>query len=200
MKRFIPFLVLSVLTLSLSSAQAQDAVQLNGQKFTFDKIEWTAQVPDVTRGAVAVTAQSVRLSAFANTDMWAVRNAAPIAFTPSPEGNFAFEACVTYDALSAQAVAGITVFSGGETAVPRFTFGLDQWNGTTLVKFQGLPPSANNPATAKEHRGVNKVWLRLECYRKALTNRPSDLYKITLCMAKSRNEYRSSCFARSSIL
>ena len=169
--------LLSVLTFALS-AQAQDAVQLNGQKFTFDKIEWTAQVPDVTRGAVAVTdkAQSVRLSAFANTDMWNVRNAAPIAFTPSPEGNFAFEACVTYDAQSAQAVAGITVFSGGETAVPRFTYGLDQWNGTTLVKFQGLPPSANNPATAKEHRGVNKVWLRLECYRKALTNRPADLY------------------------
>ena len=179
MKKF-PFLLalLSVLTLSMSSVQAQDAVQTNGQKFTFDKIEWTAQSPDVTRGTVALTDKSaaIRLTALGDTNMWGERAAAPIAFFPTPDGNFAFEACVTYDGQNAQAVAGLTVFNGQENGIPRFTYGLDQWNGTTLVKFQGLPPQMNNPAIAKEFRGVNKVWLRLECYRKALTNRPYDLF------------------------
>ena len=172
------FLSLLLLFFVVAPVMAQDAVQTNGQKFTFDKIEWTAQSPDVTRGTVALTDKSaaIRLTALGDTNMWGERAAAPIAFFPTPDGNFAFEACVTYDGQSAQAVAGLTVFNGQENGIPRFTYGLDQWNGTTLVKFQGLPPQMNNPAIAKEFRGVNKVWLRLECYRKALTNRPYDLF------------------------
>lgn len=172
------FLSLLLLLFVVAPVMAQDAVQTNGQKFTFDKIEWTAQSPDVTRGTVALTDKSaaIRLTALGDTNMWGERAAAPIAFFPTPDGNFAFEACVTYDGQSAQAVAGLTVFNGQENGIPRFTYGLDQWNGTTLVKFQGLPPQMNNPAIAKEFRGVNKVWLRLECYRKALTNRPYDLF------------------------
>ena len=149
-----------------------------GQEIPLGETSWSAEIPDTGRAGVSWDSEigSVLLSARGNTDMWSVRNAAPVLKTRTPEGNFAVEACVELAGTAVDAVAGLMVYAGGDDAVPRFSFGMDHWNGTQKVKFQGLPPTMNNPAVEFPAPGAAKAFLHLECYRKELTNRKADLY------------------------
>ncbi len=171
--------LLSVASLTIFAEGIQlDGVHLAvGQGVQLGETRWTAEIPSAKSATVFVDAEKrVMLSALGNTDMWAARNDAPMLKTQTPGGNFAIQACVELDGVRVEAVAGVSVYAGGDDAVPVFTLGMDHWNGTQKVKFQGLPPRPNDPAVEAPAPDARKVFLRLECYRKSLTNRKTDLY------------------------
>ncbi|MDO4550348.1 MAG: hypothetical protein Q4C96_03755 [Planctomycetia bacterium] len=177
MRIFIFLFSLFTIFLSANSPVfADNAALMPNQQVTIQETTWTAEIPDPQKAKISQNAGTVTFSALKNTDMWNQRNAAPILKTKTPEGNFAIQACVEMDSTKVAAVTGITVYSGKSSAVPAFTFGLDHWNASQKVKFQGLPPSPNNPEKQISTPGTLKVYLRLECYRKTLTNRRTDMY------------------------
>ena len=176
MNRYLFLLLL--LTLFASPVYSEMAPVVNGGKVQSGQTDWSIQIPDDSR-AKALTdsdkgAARIRFQALSNTDLWAVRNAAPIAWTKTPAGNFAVETVLELDSINFSSVAGLVVGNGSLDNVPRFSFGLDHWGGTQKVKFQGL--GTNNPAIDIPCPNVTKIWLRLECYRKGLTNRVTDFY------------------------
>ena len=168
--------LLTLAAFASSCALAEETALTNGQEIQIEGISWKAQTPNSDVSAIRLSDGKATLEVKKSADMWEKRLDAPMLITPTIKGNFALEACVALDGQSSSAVAGVTVFNGAPAGVPRFTYGLDQWYQDHKVKFQGLPPSGNKPAFETPCQGVNKVWLRLECYRKELTNRPADLY------------------------
>lgn len=183
MRIYPAFLVSGVfglcLALSCPSTVFARGLQIPAEEgvfITLGETGWAAEIQDGAKADAWINDATVTLQAKTATDMWNARNAAPMLKTLAPRGNFALQACVELDSTKADAVAGITVYAGGNDAVPAFTFGMDHWNGTQKVKFQGLPPRMNDPAIDVPTPDARKVFLRLECYRKGLTNRKTDLY------------------------
>lgn len=158
-----------VVALAVGTAQA-GWIDNFDQPGDFDP-RWGQDEPDPGRGTVVLdTANDLaHFDATANTDMWTVRNAAPILWTATPAGDFYIDTHVVIDTGQNVTVSGLVVYGDGagsdDGEKPNFSLGLDHWNGgNRLAKMQGL--GTNNPAVAESATG-GELWLRLQLNRDA---------------------------------
>jgi hypothetical protein len=125
-------------------------------------------IPNPSLGNVSFDAANDELdfTAGGNTDMWASRNNAAIAWTAIPEGlvpgsTWTVETEVRLNNVAQNnQVAGLTFYGGPNGARPDITFGLDNWDpAARAVRLQGLGDNVPNTAIATT---AGKVILRVD--------------------------------------
>lgn len=148
------------------AGMAQAGFVDNFDQATFNA-RWGLDMPNSTLGNITLDTVNDRahFAATGATDMWTVRNNAPILWAPSPSGDFYIETRVTMPSAQNGTVSGLVVYGDGvgsdDGEKPNFSFGLDQWGGAQ-VNIQGL--GTNNPATSIPVP-AGQAWLRLEVDR-----------------------------------
>ncbi|MFC1806087.1 PEP-CTERM sorting domain-containing protein [Planctomycetota bacterium] len=137
---------------------------------TFDA-RWGIDIPAPPRATITLDTANdwAHFAATGNTDMWTVRNFAPILWTASPAGDFRMDTHVMTSTSQDRTVSGLTVYGDGvgsdDGEKPNFSLGLDHWSSSNrLGKLQGL--GTNNPAIAEPATG-GEAWLRLQLNRGA---------------------------------
>ena len=154
------WLVVLAAVLALAPVARADWLD-NFDQATFDS-RWNFDEPNPALGTVTLDTVNdyAHFQANGSTDMWTLRNNAPIMWTPSGQ-TFFMETHVMSPVGQNVSVAGITVYGGPDGANPNFSLGLDHWNGgNRMVKLQGL--GNNNPSNNVSATG-GEAWLRLEC-------------------------------------
>ncbi|NQU21727.1 MAG: hypothetical protein HQ567_10620, partial [Candidatus Nealsonbacteria bacterium] len=139
-------------------------------------------VPDALLGDITLDTDNDELDfdAFGGTDMWFVRNNAPIAWTSPPTVSngqtWSIETEVRLNSIVENGqVAGITFYGGPDGAKPDFGFGLDNWNpATRMVKLQGLGDNIPDSHVAWEG---SSAFLRVEVTENGDTDTYNFLYK-----------------------
>ena len=132
---------------------------------TFGHIGLLRDIPNAGLASITLDAANDRLvfATTGNTDMWVVRNNAPIGYVLKPSGpQWFMQAEVELATTNIQQVVGFTVYEDTDGAHPDFTFGLDFWGGApaSMVKLQGL--ADNDPNMNVSAGGATRVILRLE--------------------------------------
>jgi len=158
-------LLLMVVVILGSMVSAQAAILDNFDQATdFDSAVWARDVPTPSLASITLDTANdwAHFAATGSTDMWTVRNNAPILWTATPTGPMFAETHVMMPTGQNVSVAGLTVYDNVDGAKPNFSFGLDHWStGNRMVKLQGL--GTNNPAISTPATG-GAAWLRLELY------------------------------------
>ena len=110
--------VVAVLVVGLTGPVQADWVDDFDQP-TFDA-RWGLDMPNVSLGDITLDTVNdwAHFEAYGNTDMWTVRNNAPILWTPSPAGDFYLETHVMSPTTQNVSVAGLTVYADADGHCP----------------------------------------------------------------------------------